>query len=176
MLFHQTKLEGSYIIELEELRDGRGFFARSWCKKEFEGHRLNTCIVQTNIGFSEKKGTLRGLHYQKAPHEEVKLVRCTRGAMYDAIIDLRPDSRTYLQWISVELTDSNHKMLYVPEGFAQGYLTLSDNTEMCYQTSQFYAPQSARGVRFSDPVFKIDWPIPIKIISEADMTWPDYIP
>lgn len=176
MLFNPTKLEGAYIIEIEELRDNRGFFARSWCRKEFEIHSLDTRIVQSNIGFSPQKGTLRGLHYQKPPYEEVKLVRCTRGAMYDVIVDLRPHSRTYMQWIAVELTASNHKMLYAPEGFAQGYLTLEDNTEMCYQTSQFYSPQSAWGARFDDPVFGIDWPNPIEIISEVDKTWPNYIP
>jgi len=175
MVFHKTSLEGAYIIEVEKHEDERGFFSRLWCKDEFETHGLNSKVVQTNIGFSKKTGTLRGLHYQVPPYEEVKVVRCTMGAIYDVIVDLRPDSPTYNQCISVELNCENRKMIYVPEGFAQGYMTLVDNTEICYTTSQFYAPKHARGVRFDDPAFSIQWPIDVSVISDADKNWPDYL-
>jgi dTDP-4-dehydrorhamnose 3,5-epimerase len=174
MIFNKTRLEGAYIVEMEKHEDERGFFSRSWCKNEFEDHGLNSRLVQANIGFSLKRGTLRGLHYQMPPYEEVKVVRCTMGAIYDVIVDLRPDSQTYKQWLSVELNCDNRKMLYVPEGFAQGYITLIDNTEMYYHTSQFYAPKSARGIRYDDPSFSIDWPIKVAVISEADKNWPNY--
>lgn len=174
MIFNKTKLNGAYIIEIEKHSDERGFFSRSWCNKELEDHGLNSKMVQANIGFSLKKGTLRGLHYQMPPHEEVKVVRCTMGAIFDVIVDLRPDSPTHKQWISVELNSENRKMIYVPEGFAQGYITLTDNTEMCYNTSQFYSPDFARGVRYDDPSFSIKLPIDVAVISKADKSWPDY--
>jgi dTDP-4-dehydrorhamnose 3,5-epimerase len=174
MLFSQVKLKGAYIIKPEKRSDDRGFFARSWCQREFEEYGLNPRVAQSNIGFSKKKGTLRGLHYQIAPHEEVKLVRCTRGAIYDVIIDLRPESMTYKQWVGVELTGENHNLLYVPEGFAHGYQTLTDDTEIYYQTSQFYAPEFARGIRYDDPAFGIEWPMTIESISDADRSWQDY--
>ena len=174
MIFHKTMLEGAYIIEIQKHEDERGFFSRSWCKKEYDDHGLNSSLVQENIGFSIKKGTLRGLHYQISPYEEVKVVRCTKGAIYDVIVDLRPDSKTYKKWLSIELNGDNRSILYVPEGFAQGYITLSNHTEMCYHTSQFYAPNFARGIRYDDSSFAIDWPIEVAVISEADKNWPNY--
>lgn len=174
MIFSKTKLRDAVVIELEKLDDDRGFFARSWCKKEFEAHSLNFQMAQSNIGFSKRKGTLRGMHYQLAPYEEAKLVRCTVGAIYDVIVDLRPDSPTHKRWIGEELTAENHKMLYIPEGFAHGYQTLVDNTEISYLTSQSYVPEAARGVRYDDPAFRIRWPLEVEVISEADKSWTHY--
>ena len=174
MIFQQTKLRGAYIIELKLIEDHRGFFARAWCKDEFTQHGLNVDVVQSNVGFSKAKGTLRGMHYQIAPYEETKLVRCTMGSIYDVIIDLRPDSPTYKQWVGVELTATNYKMIYLPEGFAHGYQTLTDHSETFYQTSQFYSPEASRGVRYDDPAFGIEWPMETRIISAADNGWPDY--
>jgi dTDP-4-dehydrorhamnose 3,5-epimerase len=175
MLFTPTNLKGVFIITPEKREDHRGFFARAWCKKEFETHGLNTDLVQVNVGFSKKQGTLRGMHFQTEPYEECKLVRCTMGEIVDVVIDLRPDSPTHKQWISVELSADNRTMLYVPEGFAHGYLTLVDNTEVAYQTSQFYEPGHAKGVRFDDPAFGITWPRTVDVISEADRNWPLYL-
>ncbi len=174
MLFTETSIKGAYIIELEKRADARGFFARSWCSQEFAEHNLNPNIVQVNIGFNIQKGTLRGIHYQAAPYEETKLVRCTSGAIYDVVVDLRPDSPTHKQWMGVELTAENYKMLYIPEGCGHGYQTLVDNTEIQYLTSQFYCREAARGVRFDDPAFGIRWPLPIHIISEQDQNWSNY--
>ena len=174
MIFTETKLKGSSIIEPERLEDERGFFARTWCKQEFESYGLNPNLVQCSISFSKKKATLRGMHYQAAPNEEAKLVRCTSGAIYDVIVDLRSDSKTFKQWISVELTSENRKMIYIPEGFAHGFLTLEDNTEVFYQMSEFYAPESARGVRWNDSAFSISWPIDVKVISDKDKNYPDF--
>ncbi len=174
MIFTETKLKGSFIIEPEKLKDERGFFARTWCKRELETHGLNQNLVQCNISYNKEKGTLRGMHYQEAPHEEARLVRCTMGAICDVIIDLRPDSQTYKQWLSEELTVENRKMFYVPEGFAHGFITLEDDTEVFYQMSEFYAPECARGIRWNDPVFDIKWPADITIISEKDAQYPDY--
>lgn len=175
MIFTETKLAGAYVIEIEPKSDQRGFFARGWCKEEFQAHGLNPDLAQLNLGFSHTRGTLRGMHYQKAPRAEVKVVRCTFGAIYDVIIDLRLDSPTHKQWLGIELTQDNHKMLYVPEGFAHGYLTLADGTETYYQTSQFYSREHATGVRYNDPAFAIEWPIPITVISEQDQNWLDYV-
>jgi dTDP-4-dehydrorhamnose 3,5-epimerase len=175
MIFHPIKLKGAYLIELERREDERGFFARSWCQREFEAHGLNPRLVQCNISFNEKKGTLRGMHYQAPPYQEAKLIRCTAGAIYDVIIDLRRDSETYKEWIAVELTAENHTMLYVPEGFAHGFQTLRDKTEVFYQMSEFYMPPYSRGVRWNDPQFKIIWPETEKrIISLKDQTYPDF--
>ena len=174
MNFIETKLKSAYIIDIKEIEDERGFFARGWCQDEFETHKLNPNIVQLNIGFNHKRGTLRGMHFQNTPKEEAKLVRCTRGAIYDVIIDLRRDSPTHRQWLGVELTEDNHRMLYVPEGFAHGYQTLVDRTEIYYQTSQFYAPELASGVCFDDPAFGIRWPLPVEVISNQDRQWPLY--
>jgi len=176
MIFKETKLKGAFIIELEPIKDNRGFFARGWCQKELEARGLVPNFVQANITFSPKKGTLRGLHYQMAPHEEVKLVRCTRGAIHDVIIDLRPDSPTCHQWLATELTADNHKMIYIPGGFAHGYQTQVDGTEVFYQVAQFYAPNYERGIRWDDPAFKIHWPITSPLIlSEKDKRCSDYV-
>ena len=176
MKFNKTAILGAYIIELEKVGDERGFFARAWCQKEFREHDLVTQFVQCNLSFNKRGNTLRGMHYQSAPLEEVKLVRCTRGAIFDVIIDLRPESSTFLKWIGVELTSDNYNMLYIPEGFAHGYLTLTEEAEVFYQVSQFYSPNHERGVRWNDPVFKIDWPIDGDlVISEKDNNWPNFV-
>ena len=155
MKFIETELKGAYIIEIEKLTDQRGFFARSWCQNELEAHGLTARTVQANVSYNHQKGTLRGMHYQIAPYQEAKLIRCTRGAIYDVIIDLRPDSSTYKQWIGEKLTADNYKMLFVPEDFAHGYLTLEDHTEVTYQVTQFYTPGSEKGIRYNDPAFGI---------------------
>ena len=175
MIFHQSRLSGAYIIEVEKRVDNRGFFGRSFCRQEFDEHGLNPDMVQVNIGFSQSRGTLRGLHYQSPPHAEAKLVRCTAGSLYDVILDLRPNSPTFKQWMGIELSAGSYTMLYVPEGFAHGYLTLSDNTEVLYQVSQFYSPDSERGIRWNDQTFAIGWPpVDHLIISEKDRQWPDW--
>jgi len=175
MILTETKLEGAFIIQPEKLEDDRGFFARAWCRKEFEANNLEAELVQCNISFSKKKGTLRGMHYQISPHQEVKLVRCTKGAIYDVIIDLRPESSSYLQWVGVELNAATRKMLYVPKGFAHGFQTLQDNTEVFYQVSELYNSGSERGVRWDDPAFGIQWPdIDERVISERDRRHPDF--
>jgi len=174
MIFAETKIKGVYVIDLEKRSDDRGFFARTWCKKEFEDHGLNSNFVQANVSFNKKKGTLRGLHYQKDPYQEVKVVRCTRGAIYDLIIDLRPTSSSYMEWVGVELTASNYRMLYVPEDFAHAFQTLEDNTEVVYQVSQFYTPESEAGIRFDDPAFGIKWPHEVLVISDKDRNWPGF--
>jgi len=172
--FTETKLKGAYIIDIKEIADERGFFARGWCQDEFKKHRLNSDVAQLNIGFNHKSGTLRGMHFQKAPKAEVKVVRCTHGAVFDVIIDLRLDSPTHGQWLGVELTEKNHRMLYAPEGFAHGYQTLADRSEIYYQTSEFYAPELATGVRFDDPAFGVEWPLAVEEISDQDRNWPLY--
>lgn len=174
MIFEETKLKGAYLIKLKELADERGFFARSWCQREFEQRGLIARVVQANLSFNREKGTLRGMHYQVAPYEETKLVRCTRGAIYDVIIDLRPESPTRRQWIGAELTDTNRHMLFVPEGFAHGFQTLADDTEVTYQVSQFYTPGAEQGARYHDPAFGIKWPLDVSVISEKDANWPHY--
>jgi dTDP-4-dehydrorhamnose 3,5-epimerase len=177
MLFNETQLPGAFIIELEPRLDERGFFARTWCQREFAEHGLVSSIVQSNLSFSKRAGTLRGMHYQVAPNEETKLIRCTRGALYDVIIDLRPDSSTYGRWAAFELTDRNHKMLYVPRGFANGFQTLTDDVELVYHVSAFYSPESERGIRWNDPRFGIRWPdVPSRTISWKDQNWPDFVP
>jgi dTDP-4-dehydrorhamnose 3,5-epimerase len=169
MIFKETKLKGAYIIELEPLKDERGFFARSFCKDEFKEHGLNPCVAQCNISYNKKRGTLRGMHYQVAPYEEAKLVRCTMGAIYDVMVDLRPESPTFKQWVGEELTAKNCKMLYIPEGFAHGYLSLDDNTTVFYQVSQFYNQECERVLRWDDPDIQIEWPRTEKfIISRKD--------
>ncbi len=174
MIFTETKLKGAYIIDLERVTDERGFFARRWCAKEFSSHGLSLAIVQVNIGHSAKKGTIRGMHFQTAPFAEVKVVHCSRGALYDVIIDLRDGSPTKGQWVGAELTADNGRMFYVPEGFAHGYQTLEDETDLVYQTSQLYAKEAAKGVRYNDPAFGITWPLPVSIISSGDKNWPDF--
>jgi len=174
MLFQKTPLAGCYVIEPQRIQDHRGFFTRVWCRKELEEQGLKAEVLQSNVGFSLRKGTLRGLHFQRPPHAEVKIVRCTRGAMFDVVVDLRPRSVTHGQWFGIELTEENGKMIYVPEGFAQGYVTLVDNTEMNYHTSKMFDRESATGVRFDDPAFGIQWPIDCAVISDQDRSWPDY--
>jgi dTDP-4-dehydrorhamnose 3,5-epimerase len=175
MIFTETRLEDAYVIDLEPRADERGFFARAWCSREFADHGLSTRLAQCNVSLNGRRGTLRGLHYQAEPHAEVKLVRCTRGAIYDVIVDLRPSSPTFCRWLGVELTAENRTMLYVPEGFAHGYQTLEDDTETFYQVSAFYAPDAERGVRWDDPAFSIEWPYPESpLISEKDRSWPDF--
>ena len=153
----------------------RGFFARTYCEREFDSHKLNSRVVQCNTSFNRTKGTLRGMHFQAPPHEEAKLIRCTRGAIYDAIVDLRRESPTFKQYFSAVLSAENGKMLYIPERFAHGFQTLEDNTEVFYQMSQFYAPEHARGVRWNDPAFEIEWPADERIIIDRDQSYPDFV-
>lgn len=162
------------MIEPEKRADERGFFARTFCKREFELHGLNSQVAQCNTSFNKKKGILRGMHFQAAPFGEVKLVRCTAGAIYDVIIDLRPASRTFKGYFGAELSAENGTMLYIPEGFAHGFQTLRDGSEVFYQMSQVYSPEHARGVRWNDPAFGIDWPADERIIVERDRTYPDF--
>lgn len=176
MIFKETKLKGAYIIEIDPIVDKRGFFARSFCAKEFERYGLNPSIAQCNISYNEKKGTLRGMHYQVAPHEEAKLVRCTMGAIYDVALDLRPYSPTFKQWVATELSANNRRMFYIPEGVAHGFLTLEDHTEVFYQMSEFYHPESTRGVRWDDPAFGIQWPIPPLLIGSRDESYQEFNP
>jgi len=171
MIFTETILKNAYVIELEKREDHRGFFARTWDKKEFEERNLNSNLVQCNVSFSKKCGTLRGMHYQKKPFEESKVIRCVKGKIFDVIIDLRSSSSTFKKWFGVELTEENYKMLYVPEGFAHGFQTLEDNTEIIYQVSEFYTPNSELGIHWNDPAFNITWPIEEKIITEKDNAW-----
>jgi dTDP-4-dehydrorhamnose 3,5-epimerase len=172
MLFTETKLPGAFIIDVDLKEDYRGGFARTFCAKEFEAHNLKPVVAQCNLSFNHKAGTLRGMHYQIAPACETKLVRCTKGAVYDVIIDLRPDSPTYKQHIGVELTEDNRRALYVPEMFAHGYQTLTDHAEVMYQVGEFYTPTCERGARYNDPAFGIEWPHDITVISEKDANWP----
>ncbi len=172
MKFRETKLKGAYIIELTPIEDERGFFARSFCQKEFTQHGLKTGIIQSNIAYNKTRGTIRGMHYQVAPHAEAKLVRCTKGALYDVLIDLREDSSTYCQWEAFELTETNNLMLYIPEGLAHGFQTLKDNTMLLYQMFAEYHPESARGIRQNDPFFNIKWPVDNPIVSTKDQNWP----
>ena len=174
MLFTETKLKGAFLLELEKREDRRGFFARTFCQREFAAHGMNPDVVQCNIAYNKKKATLRGMHSQNAPFQEAKFIRCTKGAIYDVILDLRPGSPTFKQWISAELSEDNHKMLYVPEGFAHGYQTLTEVSEIIYQVSQSYAPESAGGVRYDDPAFSIKWPLEVAVISDLDTSWPDF--
>jgi dTDP-4-dehydrorhamnose 3,5-epimerase len=174
VVFTETQLPGAYIIEPERREDARGFFARVWCQRELDEHGLSTRVAQVNVAFTPRRGGLRGLHYQLAPRREVKVVRCTMGALFDVILDLRPESPTYKRWVAVQLTAENRRMAYVPEGCAHGCQSLVDNTEMYYLTSEFYAPELARGVRHDDPQFDIQWPLSVTTISDADRCWPDY--
>ena len=174
MKFLETELKGAYVIEPEAICDERGFFARTFCRQEFAVHGLNCEVAQCNLSYNARRGTLRGMHYQAKPHAEAKLVQCVRGAIYDVIIDLRPGSETCCRWVGVELSEENRRMLYVPEGFAHGFQTLRDDTVVYYQISEFYAPQSARGVRWDDPAFGIEWPLSDPVISEKDRQLPDY--
>ncbi|MEW6188196.1 MAG: dTDP-4-dehydrorhamnose 3,5-epimerase family protein [Thermodesulfobacteriota bacterium] len=201
MLFKETKLKGAYIIELEPVEDQRGYFARSFCRNEFKLHGISMEVVQCNISYNKKKGTLRGMHFQVPPSEEAKIVSCSKGAIYDVIIDLRPDSPTYCKWLGVELSANRSpltahrslltahrslltahpsplagscRMLYVPRGFAHGFLTLEDDTELFYLMSEFYSPGHGRGIRWNDPFFGITWPGEVKVVSDQDRSYPDF--
>ncbi len=174
MKFEKTKLEGAYIVDLNLLQDDRGFFSRIFCRKEFEQHGLIPDIMQGNMSWNKTKGTLRGMHYQHDPYQETKFIRCTRGAIYDVIIDLRKDSPTYKQHIGVELTADNRRALFVPKDFAHGFITLQDDTEVFYLVSQSYQPGSEGGIRWDDPQFQIQWPLSPSCISPKDASWPDY--
>lgn len=174
MIFHQTKIPGVFEIEVDPHSDERGFFARSWCQKEFDAKGISAKTVQCNVSFNVRRGTLRGMHYQAMPHPEAKVVRCTRGAIYDVVLDLRPESPSYKGWIGVTLTSENRRMVYVPEGCAHGFLTLEDDTEVFYQMSEFYYPELARGIRWDDPAFQIVWPVEVEVISDRDRTYPNF--
>ena len=173
MRFTETKLRGAFVIEPERLVDERGFFARTWCCDEFRAQGLESALVQCSISFNKKQGTLRGMHYQVAPHAEAKVVRCTMGAIYDVIVDLRPESPTFRQWIAEELTAENHRMFYIPEGMAHGFQTLNDNTEVHYQISERYYPDCARTVRWDDPALRIAWPLAPTVMSAKDRNCPE---
>lgn len=175
MEFTETHLKGAYTVRIKKIEDERGYFGRAWCSEEFKLHGLTSKMLQLNVGSSHRRGTVRGMHYQLEPHAEAKFVRCTRGAIFDVIVDLRAGSPTAGQWYGSELTPENGLMLYVPEGFAHGYQSLKDETEMYYLTSAIYAPAAARGVRYDDPAFSIKWPLPVSSISEADQKWPQYV-
>lgn len=168
MIFTETKLKGAFIIDIDRREDARGFFARAFCQKEFEAHGLNPTIAQANIASNIRKGTLRGMHFQFPPAAETKLVRCTRGAILDIIVDLRPESPTYLEHVAVELNEDNQRALYVPERFAHGYQALADKTDTSYQVGEFYTPEAESGLMYNDPRLKLKWPLPVSVISEKD--------
>jgi dTDP-4-dehydrorhamnose 3,5-epimerase len=174
VIFRETKLKGAFIIEPERIEDERGFFARTFCKKEFEAHGLNPNLVQCSVSFNKKKGTLRGMHYQAAPYQEAKLVRCTIGAIYDVMLDLRPESSTFREWVAVELTAENRRMAYIPPGVAHGFQTLLDDTEVSYQMTEFHHVECARGARWDDKTFGIRWPVSERVMSARDLSYPDF--
>jgi dTDP-4-dehydrorhamnose 3,5-epimerase len=174
MRFTPTRLNGAYVLDLEQRDDARGFFARAFCQKEFAAHGLKPVVAQCNCSYNHRLGTMRGMHYQLPPAAETKLVRCTRGAIWDVIVDLRSDSPTYLQHVGVELTEHNRRQLYVPEMFAHGYLTLTPNAEVVYQVGEFYTPGYERGIRYDDAALGIDWPIRVQVLSEKDASWPAF--
>ena len=174
MIFRETSLAGVFEVHLEPTPDERGFFARSWCHQEFQENGLNAELVQCSLSYSSHSGTLRGLHYQADPHPECKLVRCTQGAIHEVVVDLRPHSATFKQWISVTLSAANRRMIFVPHGCAHGFMTLADETEVFYQMSEFYVPEASCGVRWNDPAFGIDWPFDSPIINDRDANYPDF--
>ena len=174
MIFCTTPIPNVVELRIEERCDERGFFARTWCQQEFEDHGLNSRLVQCSISSNRRRGTLRGMHYQSSPHAEAKLVRCTKGSVFDVVLDLRPTSPTYRKWYSVVLAADTHNMIYVPEGCAHGFLTLADDSEIFYQMSEFYHPESAQGIRWNDPAFQIAWPNGAELISERDRSYPDF--
>lgn len=172
MIFHETKLKGAFIVELDKKEDHRGFFARAFCAKEFEQHGLRPQVVQANMSYNNKKGTLRGMHYQVAPASEPKFIRCIRGAIWDVIIDMRPESPTYLEHIGVELSADNRRAIYVPDMFAHGNQTITEDSELLYLVGEYYTPGCERGVRYDDPAIGIKWPLPVTVISDKDKSWP----
>lgn len=175
MRFVETRLPGAFVLETEPIRDERGFFARTFCQREFEARGLDPRIAQCNLSYNRRRGTLRGMHYQAAPHAEAKVVACVRGAIWDVVVDLRPDSPTFRAWFGLELAAGSGRALYVPEGFAHGFQTLTDDAEVFYQMSEFYHPESARGVRWNDPAFGIEWPLAEPEMSPRDRQWPDFL-
>lgn len=174
MKFTETALKGAFVIDLQLIEDERGFFARTWCKQEFEAHGLNGNLAQCSLSYNQKLGTLRGLHYQPKPYEETKVVWCIAGSIYDVIVDLRPSSSTYKKWLAINLKAAERRMLYVPEGFAHGFQTLEDSTEVLYQISVPYQPEHSKGLRWDDPAFQFQWPLPERILSARDKTFPDF--
>jgi dTDP-4-dehydrorhamnose 3,5-epimerase len=176
MIFRELKIPGAFVIDAEKAVDGRGFFARTWCRQDFSDRGLETHWAQSSVSFNIQRGTLRGMHYQAAPHAESKLVRCTRGAIYDVIVDLRPNSPALLRWEAVELAEDNYRQLYIPKGVAHGFLTLADSTEVCYDITEFHRAESARGIRWNDPLLGIDWIRPVTVISDRDANYPDITP
>jgi len=170
--FSPLSLQGAFVVELEPIPDERGFFARTFCGEEFAAHGCDFNFVQSSVSFNKRKGTLRGMHYQKKPHEEAKVVRCVVGAIYDVVVDLRPESTTFKCWVGVELSAGNRKAIYIPKGFAHGFLTLADDTEVYYQMASAYHPDSAGGVRWDDPAFSIQWPFQPEMISSRDAAYP----
>jgi dTDP-4-dehydrorhamnose 3,5-epimerase len=173
MIFKELQLKGVFTVDLEPKEDNRGFYARAWCRDEFGQHGLVTDFAQINISYTHKKGTVRGLHYQVPPHGEVKLVRCVRGAIFDVVVDMRPDSPTYRQWLGIELSADNRRALYVPENFAHGFASLTDDCELIYSISSSYHPEAERGIRYNDPAIGIEWPVDIEIMSDKDRNMPD---
>ncbi len=174
MIFTETKLKGAFVVEIKKLEDERGFFGRAWCQQEFEAHGIETKICQINTSFTKKKGTIRGMHFQADPYQEAKFIRCTKGRIFDVMVDLRPDSPTFLQWVGNELSEDNYKMAYVPENFAHGFVSLVDNCEVYYPVSQFYTPGAERGMRWNDPAINIKWPVDIINISDKDKSHSDF--
>lgn len=174
MIFTELSLKGAFLVEVKKLEDDRGFFGRAWCKNEFLEHGLNPNFVQINTSLSKKKGTIRGMHYQVDPYQEVKFIRCTRGRIWDVIIDLRPDSPTFMKWCGNELSADNYRMVYVPGNFAHGFITLEDDSEVYYPVSEFYTPGAERGLRWDDPAFSIEWPIEAVMVSEKDRAHPKF--
>jgi dTDP-4-dehydrorhamnose 3,5-epimerase len=174
MQFTETEIRGAFILDAEQIADERGFFARSWARDEFEAHGLNPHLAQCNLSYNHRKGTVRGMHWQAAPHAETKLVRCTQGGIYDVVVDLRADSPTYLRWIGAELTAENRRALYIPEGCGHGFQTLADATEVLYMITEYYTPAAARGMRWNDPAITVTWPLAVTVISERDAQYPDW--
>jgi dTDP-4-dehydrorhamnose 3,5-epimerase len=168
-------MDGAWVVDIEPIADERGFFARSWCREEFRRQGLNSDLAQCNISFNERKGTLRGLHYQEQPYSETKIIRCTAGAIYDVIVDIRPTSRSYRQWLAMELSAANRKMLYVPKGFAHGFQVLQEASEVFYQMSECFHPESAKGIRWNDVAFAVRWPLSDPILSPKDRSYPDFL-
>jgi dTDP-4-dehydrorhamnose 3,5-epimerase len=174
MIFGTTRFDGAWLIDIEPREDRRGFFARTWCRQELAAQGLDTEVAQESLSYNLHRGTVRGLHFQRSPHEETKIVRCTRGAIFDVIVDLRPRSPTYLKWQGFELTAENRRAIYIPKGFGHGFQSLTDDAEIAYQISAFYAPEAAAGFRYDDAAFGVAWPLPVTIISEHDLGWPAF--
>jgi dTDP-4-dehydrorhamnose 3,5-epimerase len=172
--FTPTALAGAWLIDVEPAEDERGYFARTWCRREFAEHGIDCEFVQASVSYNRAAGTLRGMHFQRSPHDESKLIRCVRGALYDVIVDVRRDSGTYGHWFGVELSAENRRALFVPEGFAHGFVTLVDRTEVFYQISAYYTPGHAAGLRYDDPALAIEWPVEVKVIADKDREWPDF--